>query len=76
MIRLELEINEESKKEYENIEGFILNCDIKEIAVKPTESEIKTSNLFKKRLQVDKKVQFVNNSKNLENLLKSYLEGL
>ena len=50
MIKIILEIEEESKTKYKDVTATHINVDFKEIYNKPTQGEIKSSEIIKERI--------------------------
>ena len=63
MIKIILEIKEETKENFKNVKATGLNVDVQEIQINATEGELKGSKFIKNQLNVDKKLQIVNESK-------------
>ena len=63
MVKIILEIKEEIKENFKNVKATGLNVDIQEIQINATEGELKGSKFIKNQLNVDKKLQIVNESK-------------
>lgn len=63
MIKIILEIEEESKTNYKDVTATQINVDFKEIYNKPTVGEIKSSKIIKERIGIKEKYQIINEVK-------------
>lgn len=63
MIRLTIEINEEKNFNLKNIDACKIKVEVQETWIKATSHEREISNRYKELINVDKKVQFMNESK-------------
>ena len=76
MVRLEISIKEINSLDYKEITAIGTEISIQEIGRKATKSEKEVSNILKKRLKVDEKLQFESENekikKAIEEILKVY----
>lgn len=63
MIKLILEIKEETNENFKNVKAVGLNVDVQEIQINATEGELKGSKFIKNQINIDKKLQIINESK-------------
>ena len=63
MIKIIMEIEEESKTNYKDVTATQINVDYKEIYNKPTVGEIKSSKIIKERIGINEKYEVINEVK-------------
>lgn len=63
MLKIVLEIKEETKEKFKSVQATGLNVDVQEVQINATEGELKASKFIKNQLNLDKKLQIVNESK-------------
>lgn len=63
MIKIIMEIEEESKNKYKDVIATHINVDFKEIHNKPTYGEFESLNIIKDRIGIEEKYQIINNVK-------------
>ena len=77
MVRLEITIKEINSLDYKEITAIGTEISIQEIGRKATKSEKEVSNILKKRLKVDEKLQYESENekikKAIEEILKKFI---
>lgn len=76
MVRLEIRIKEINSLEYKEIAEVVTECSIYETERKATKSEKEVSNILKKRLKVDEKLQFESENEKIKKAIEEYLKSL
>lgn len=76
MIRLEITIKEINSLDYEEITAIGTEISIQEIGRKATKSEKEVSNILKKRLKVDEKLQFESENEKIKKAIEEILKSL
>ena len=76
MVRLEITIKEINSLNYKEITGIEIEVSIQEKGRKATKSEKEVSNILKKRLKVDEKIQVKTKKDELKAELEKLLKSL
>ena len=76
MIKLEITIKETNVLDFKEITAIGSEISIQEIERKATEYEKEVSNILKKRLKVDEKLQIESNKEELKEQLEKLLKSL
>ena len=76
MIKLEITIKEIDKLDYKEIMTIGTKISIKEIGRKATNSEKEVSNILKKRLKVNEKIQFESENEKIKKAIEEILKSL
>ena len=76
MVRLEITIKEINSLYYKEITGIGTEISIQEIGRKATKSEKEVSNILKKRLKVDEKLQFESENEKIKKVIEEILKSL
>ena len=76
MVRLEITIKEINSLDYKEITAIGTEISIQEIGRKATKSEKEVSNILKKRLKVDEKIQVETKKDELKEELEKLLKSL
>ena len=76
MIRLEITIKEINSLDYKEIAAAGTEISIHEIGRKATKNEIEVSNILKKRLKVDEKLQFESENEKIKKAIEEILKSL
>lgn len=76
MVRLEITIKEINSLDYKEITVIGTEISIQEIERKPTKSEKEVSNILKKRLKVDEKIQFESENEKIKKVIEEILKSL
>lgn len=76
MVRLEITIKEINSLDYKEITAIGTEISIQEIGRKATKSEKEVSNILKKRLKVDEKLQFESENEKIKKSIEEILKSL
>ena len=76
MVRLEITIKEINSLDYKEITVKGTEISIQEIGRKATKSEKEVSNILKKRLKVDEKIQFESENEKIKKVIEEILKSL
>lgn len=76
MVKLEITIKEIDSLDYKDITAIGTEISIQEIGRKATKYEKEVSNILKKRLKVDEKLQIKSNKEELKEQLEKLLKSL
>lgn len=76
MVRLEITIKENNSLDYKEITAIGTEISIQEIGRKATKYEKEVSNILKKRLKVDEKLQFDSNNEKIKKVIEEILKSL
>ena len=76
MIKLEITIKEINSLDYKEINAIGTEISIQEIGRKATKSEKEVSNILKKRLKVDEKLQFESENEKIKKAIEEILKSL
>ena len=76
MIRLEITIKEINSLDYKEITAIGTEISIQEIGRKATKYEKEVSNILKKRLKVDEKLQFKSENEKIKKAIEEILKSL
>ena len=76
MVRLEITIKEIDTLDFKEITAIGTEISIQEIGRKETKSEKEVSNILKKRLKVDEKIQFEGENEKIKKVIKEILKSL
>ena len=76
MVRLEITIKEIDTLDFKEITAIGTEISIQEIGRKETKSEKEVSNILKKRLKVDEKIQFESENEKIKKIIKEILKSL
>ena len=76
MVRLEITIKETNSLDYKEITAIGTEISIQEIGRKATKNEKEVSNILKKRLKVDEKLQFESEDEKIKKVIKEILKSL
>ena len=76
MIRLEITIKEINSLDYKEISAIGTEISIQEIGRKATKYEKVVSNILKKRLKVDEKLQFESENEKIKKAIEEILKSL
>ena len=76
MVRLEITIKEINSLDYKEITAIGTEISIQEIGKKATKNEKEVSNILKKRLKIDEKLQIESNKEELKEQLEKLLKSL
>ncbi len=76
MVRLEITIKEINSLDYKEITAIGTEISIQEIGRKATKSEKEVSNILKKRLKVDEKLQFESENEKIKKAIEEILKSL
>lgn len=76
MVRLEITIKEINSLDYKEISAIGTEISIQEIGRKATKSEKEVSNILKKRLKVDEKLQFESENEKIKKAIEEILKSL
>lgn len=76
MVRLEITIIEINSLVYKEITAIGTEISIQEIGRKATKSEKEVSNILKKRLKVDEKLQFESENEKIKKAIEEILKSL
>ena len=76
MVRLEITIKEINSLDYKEIAVAETEISIHEIGRKATKNEKEVSNILKKRLKVDKKLQFESENEKIKKAIEEILKSL
>ena len=76
MVRLEITIKEINSLNYKEITGIEIEVSIQEKGRKATKSEKEVSNILKKRLKVDEKLEFQSKKKKIKKAIEEILKSL
>ena len=76
MVRLEITIKEINSLDYKEISAIGTEISIQEIGRKATKSEKEVSNILKKRLKVDEKIQFESENEKIKKAIEEILKSL
>ena len=76
MVRLEITIKEINSLDYKEITAIGTEISIQEIGRKETKSEKEVSNILKKRLKVDEKLQFESENEKIKKAIEEILKSL
>lgn len=76
MVRLEITIKENNSLNYKEITAIGTEISIQEIGRKATKYEKEVSNILKKRLKVDEKLQFDSNNEKIKKVIEEILKSL
>lgn len=76
MVRLGIIIKENNSLDYKEITAIGIEISIQEIGRKATKYEKEVSNILKKRLKVDEKLQFDSNNEKIKKVIEEILKSL
>ena len=76
MVRLEITIKEINSLDYKEISAIGAEISIQEIGRKATKYEKEVSNILKKRLKVDEKLQFESENEKIKKAIEEILKSL
>lgn len=76
MVRLEITIKEINSLDFKEMTAIGTEIAIKEIGIKATKNEKKVSNILKKRLKVDEKLQFESENEKIKKAIEEILKSL
>ena len=76
MVRLEITIKEINSLDYKEITATGTEISIQEIGRKATKNEKEVSNILKKRLKVDEKLQFESENEKIKKAIEEILKSL
>ena len=76
MVRLEITIKEINSLDYKEISAIRSEISIQEIGRKATKYEKEVSNILKKRLKVDEKLQFESENEKIKKVIEEILKSL
>ena len=76
MVRLEITIKEINSLDYKEIAAAGTEISIQEIGRKATKNEKEVSNILKKRLKVDEKLQFESKDEKIKKVIEEILKSL
>ena len=76
MVRLEITIKEINSLDYKEINAIKTEISIDEIGRKATKNEKEVSNILKKRLKVDEKLQFESKDEKIKKVIEEILKSL
>ena len=76
MVRLEITIKEINSLDYKEIAAAGTEISIQEIGRKATKNEKEVSNILKKRLKVDEKLQFESENEKIKKVIEEILKSL
>ena len=76
MVRLEITIKEINSLDYKEITAIGTEISIQEIGRKATKNEKEVSNILKKRLKVDEKLQFESENEKIKKTIEEILKSL
>lgn len=76
MVRLEITIKEINSLDYKEISSIGTEVLVKEIGREATKSEKEVSNILKKRLKVDEKLQFESENEKIKKAIEEILKSL
>ena len=76
MVRLEITIKEINSLDYKEISAIGTEISIQEIGRKATKGEKEVSNILKKRLKVDEKIQFESKDEKIKKVIEEILKSL
>lgn len=76
MVRLEITIKEINSLNYKEITAKGTEISIQEIGRKATKNEKEVSNILKKRLKVDEKIQFESENEKIKKAIEEILKSL
>ena len=76
MVRLEITIKEINSLDYKEIAAAGTEISIQEIGRKATKYEKEVSNILKKRLKVDEKLQFESENEKIKKAIEEILKSL
>ena len=76
MVRLEITIKEINSLDYKEISAIGTEMSIHEIGRKATKNEKEVSNILKKRLKVDEKLQFKSENEKIKKAIEEILKSL
>ena len=76
MVKLEITIKEIEPLDYKEITAIGTEIEVREIGRKATKNEKKVSNILKKRLKVDEKLQFESKDEKIKKVIEEILKSL
>ena len=76
MVRLEITIKEINSLDFKEMTAIGTEISIQEIGRKATKNEKEVSNILKKRLKVDEKLQFESENKKIKKAIEEILKSL
>ena len=76
MVRLEITIKEINSLDFKEMTAIGTEISIQEIGIKETKNEKEVSNILKKRLKVDEKLQFESENKKIKKAIEEILKSL
>lgn len=76
MVRLEITIKEINSLDYKEISAIGTEISIQEIGRKATKDEKEVSNILKKRLKLDEKLQFESENEKIKKAIEEILKSL
>ena len=76
MVRLELTIKETNSLDFNEMTAIGTEISIREIGEKATKNEKEVSNILKKRLKIDEKLQIESNKEEFKEQLEKLLKSL
>lgn len=76
MVKLEITIKEINSLDFKEITAIGTEISIQEIGIKATKYEKEVSNILKKRLKIDEKLQIESNKEELKEQLENLLKSL
>ena len=76
MVKLEITIKESNSLDYKEISAIGTEIAVREIGRKVTKNEKEVSNILKKRLKVDEKIQFESENEKIKKTIEEILKSL
>ena len=76
MIKLEITIKEINSLDYKEITAIGTEISVQEIGKNATKNEKEVSNILKKRLKVDEKIQFESENEKIKKTIEEILKSL
>ena len=76
MVRLEITIKEINLLDYKEISAIGTEISLKEIGNQATKNKKEVSNILKKRLKVDEKIQFESENEKIKKVIEEILKSL
>ena len=76
MVRLEITIKEKNSLDFNELTAIGTEISIREIGGKATKNEKEVSNILKKRLKIDEKLQFESENEKIKKAIEEILKSL
>ena len=76
MVKLEITIKEINSLDYKEISAIGTEIAVREIGSKATKNEKEVSNILKKRLKIDEKIQFESENEKIKKTIEEILKSL